>query len=465
MRRILLLLFTACSLSTVAQIKEADSLFRILRKERVDTVKVDILFSISHLYQNYKPDSALLLAQEAYFLSVKHDYLKGESWSLNQMAVAFNNLGNFPKALEYYLEQLRIEEKIGKPANIAIVYMDIALLYTNIKDFHSSVWYSMKADSITRANNLDVYIPYVLLNLGDAYEKSDQLDSALYYTNLCYEMSAKQQNKLLIGTALNNLGNIYTKMGSLKEAYNNYRTGIPFLEEGNDNRSYTETLLGLARVFEKQGQTDSAVIYARKSFELAMKNQFPDKMMMASIFLKDLFKLKGRTDSAFIYQETVLMLKDSLESQKKMQEVQGMTLKEQLRQQEIARQKAQDAKDRVTQLQLLLIGIMIPAFFLLTVVLSRRKVHSRVIELSGIISVLLFFEYITLLLHPFVKEMTHHNAFYEIIIFVCIAAIITPAHHRFQQWLIARLTRMNYVVHHRKPKLPENENEGQTVIL
>ncbi len=465
MRRILVLLFTACSLSSVAQIKEADSLFQKLRKERVDTVKVDILFSISHLYQNYKPDSALFFAQEAYFLSVKHDYLKGESWSLNQMAVAFNNLGNFPKALEYYLEQLKIEEKIGKPANIAIVYMDIALLYTNTKDFKSSVWYSMKADSITRVNKLQVYIPYVLLNLGDAYEKADQLDSALYYTNQCYEVSVQLQNKLLIGTALNNLGNIYTKMGNLKEAMNNYRTGIPFLEEGNDNRSYTETLLGLARVFEKQGQADSAVTYARKSFELAMKNQFPDKMMMASIFLKDLFKLKGKTDSAFLYQETVMMLKDSLESQKKIQEVQGMTLKEQLRQQEIVRQRLQDAKDRETQLQLLLIGIMIPAFFLLTIVLSRRKVHKRVIELAGIISVLLFFEYITLLLHPFVKEMTHHNAFYEIIIFVCIAAIITPAHHRFQQWLITRLTRMNYVVHHRKPEIPQNENEGQTEIL
>lgn len=465
MKPILTALVLCTCLSLFSQNREADSLFKALRKEKVDTLKVDILYKLSHYYQNYKPDSALVFAQEAYFLSVKHDYLSGESWSLNQMAIAFSTLGNFPKALEYYLEQLRIEEKIGKPANIAIVYMDIALLYTGTKDYTNSILYSLKADSITRKHNLTDYIPYALLNLGDAYEKSDLLDSALLYTNQCYVLSQKAQNKVLIGTALNNLGNIYLKKGDLKEAYNNYRTGIPFVEEGNDNRTYAETLLGIARVFEKQSVMDSAVIYARKSFDLSLRNQFPDKMMMASIFLKDLFKQKGRTDSAFIYQETVMMLKDSLENQKKLQEVQSLTLQEQLRQQEIARQKLQEAKDRETQLQLLLIGIMIPAFFLISVVLSRRKVHRKVIELAGIISVLLFFEYITLMLHPFVKEMTHHNAFYEIIIFVCIAAIITPAHHRFQQWLIARLTRMNYVVHHRKERIPVNENEGKTEIL
>lgn len=459
------LFFLLCSCSLQAQQSEADSLFTALRKAKTDTAKVDILYNLSHLYQNYKPDSALVFAQEAYFLSLRHDYLKGESWSLNQMAVAFSNLGNAPKALEYYLEQLKIEEKIGKAANIAIVYMDIALLYTGSKDFNKAIYYGRKADSIVTANTLDVYAPYTLLNLGDAYEKADQLDSALYFTNLCYEKSLAAQNRMLVGTALNNLGNIYLKKGDLRGAMVNYRTGIPFLEETKDNRTYTETLIGLARIYDQQKQRDSAVHYARMSFNLALQNQFPERMMLASSFLKDLYKATGKTDSAFVYQETMLLLKDSLESQKKIQEFQNLTLQEQLRQQEIAQLKLKEKKDRKIQLQLLLIGLMIPAFFLASVVLSRRKVNKRIIELSGIISILLFFEYITLLLHPFVKEITHHNPLLEIVIFVGIAAIITPAHHRFQHWLIQKLTRLNYIVHHRKPTLSQNENEGKTEIL
>jgi hypothetical protein len=76
-------------------------------------------------------------------------------------------------------------------------------------------------------------------------------------------------------------------------------------------------------------------------------------------------------------------------------------------------------------------------------------VHIRVVEFTGILSVLLFFEYITLLLHPAVAEFTHHSPFYEIIIFVAIAAFITPMHHKIQHWIIEKLTR------HRKLKVQQ----------
>jgi hypothetical protein len=59
----------------------------------------------------------------------------------------------------------------------------------------------------------------------------------------------------------------------------------------------------------------------------------------------------------------------------------------------------------------------------------------------GILSLLIFFEFLTLLLHPTVKEFTHHTPIYEIMIFVAIAAILIPTHHRIEHWLIEKLLR------------------------
>ena len=124
---------------------------------------------------------------------------------------------------------------------------------------------------------------------------------------------------------------------------------------------------------------------------------------------------------------------------------------EQLRQAEMAEQKLRDKNARHHQLQLLLIAIFIPIFFLLTLFISRTKIHKTVIEYMGIISLLLVFEYLTLLLHPFVSELTNHTPIVEIIIFVSLATVIIPLHHKLEHLLIANLTREK---HHAAKKNP-----------
>ena len=53
---------------------------------------------------------------------------------------------------------------------------------------------------------------------------------------------------------------------------------------------------------------------------------------------------------------------------------------------------------------------------------------------------LILFEYLTLWMHPNVAELTHHTPLIEILIFVCLAAILIPAHHRLEHWLLEKLT-------------------------
>jgi hypothetical protein len=59
------------------------------------------------------------------------------------------------------------------------------------------------------------------------------------------------------------------------------------------------------------------------------------------------------------------------------------------------------------------------------------------------------------LLHPFIAEKSHHSPLIEIVVFVGIAAIITPTHHKIQHWLLNKLAEYNYLKHHQPLSEPQ----------
>ena len=126
---------------------------------------------------------------------------------------------------------------------------------------------------------------------------------------------------------------------------------------------------------------------------------------------------------------------------------------EQFRQRELEENRRIAEKTRSQQLQMLMIGIFIPGFFLLTIILSQAKIHIKVIRLLGVLSLLFLFEYLTLVLHPGVAKLTHHTPIFEILIFVGIAAILIPAHHRLEHWIIQKL------IHHRTHQIKRDDQE------
>jgi hypothetical protein len=56
---------------------------------------------------------------------------------------------------------------------------------------------------------------------------------------------------------------------------------------------------------------------------------------------------------------------------------------------------------------------------------------------------LLVFEFLNLVLHPFLGKITHHTPALMLLGLVCIAAFLVPLHHRLEKWAIVKLTEKN----------------------
>ncbi len=446
MKKIFLFFVLMVNLTALqAQKNTADSIRILLNREQADTNRVKFMWQLADACSIYAPDSAFILSQQALFLARQIHYLEGESRSLGIIANAFIKIGNYPKALEYYLQKLKIEEKRHNARNLASVILNIGIVYVYQEEYRNALVYYYKADAIIKKNNLQDVKYFIALNLGDVYDRLNKTDSAFIYFKRSLALAIPLGNKDLIGASMVGLGHSYLKMGVYDLSKIFYKDALVNLEAEADEDLMCEAALGLAKLYDKIGLHDSATYFADFSLKLARKDGFQSRQLDAVEFLTMHYKKINNQDSAYTYLVYVQGLKDSISSKERVRQSQVLSSNEQVRQLERAEAAKAAAKERSKQLQLLFIGIFIPGLFLITLFLSRITINVRVIKSAGIISLLIFFEYLTILLHPRVVELANHIPVIELIIFVVIAALLLPAHHKIEHWLIEKLTRRHQI--------------------
>jgi len=435
----LTLVIIALFINAHAQQRTADSLKKLIAAAKDDTTKILALYKLGAVYTTSKPDSAMLMAQQMILLSKRANFLKGEAKGLTLEGVVFNHTGNYPKTLNSFLSAMKLNEKRNDRLELAKNLGNIGTVYYYEGDYRQAIQFGIKAKAIAESIHNNRSLSIELSNIGDSYEKLNMLDSARIYTQQAYELHLKLKDIDGIGISTNNLGNIYSKMHDPHIALDYYRAAIPYEKQAVDDDSFCETTLGMAKLFKQLNQQDSCLYYAKMSMETGMHAGFTAKVLAASQFLTTYFKEQGRLDSAFRYQELSITAKDSLFSQEKTKEVQNLTFAERQRQQEIAEQKLADEETSKKNLQLAGIAIFIPMFFLFVMYLSRHKAKPRTVEFLGILALLLVFEFVTLLVHPYIERWTHDAPVLTLVILVAIAAILVPLHHRTEHWVKSKL--------------------------
>lgn len=443
MKNILLLmvLFICCNYS-IANNRIIDSLQVVLQETYSDTLKVKLLNKIADEYKPTNADSALLYSLRAYKKAKRINYLNGIIVSSEISGIVYLESGNYSKALELFIEKLKAVEKTNDLQALTIISMQIASTYQIEGDYEHAFDYAFKADSIiSKTDSLKWLKLYSLINLGDLFEKTGKLTPALEYTGKAFAIANKEDNIRFKGIALNNFGNIYAKTGNIHLAIQSYKSALPFLDSVKEVNFLTETTLGLAKEYKMDGKNDSSLIYGLQSYDISKSNGFTDKQLNACVFLTTYYKDKQDFNKAFAFQEETIALKDSIFSKDRIAKTQFLTIEEEIRQKELAEKLIEESHERIVKLQYLTIGILLPIFFFLTVFLSNRKIKARYIEFLGVVSLLLTFEYIMLILHPVIVSFSNHMPVYELLIFAIIASILTPLHHRIENWLVKVLTK------------------------
>jgi hypothetical protein len=61
----------------------------------------------------------------------------------------------------------------------------------------------------------------------------------------------------------------------------------------------------------------------------------------------------------------------------------------------------------------------------------------------SVVSLLIVFEFLNLLVHPFLEKITHHSPFLMLLSLVAMASLLIPLHHKLEHWAVNKLIEKN----------------------
>lgn len=422
-----------------------DSLKALLQQTQPDTLRVLRMLDLSYTYIETAPDTMLLLASEALHLSRKVGFERGEALSLNRQGNAFYQMGNSSRAMELTLQGLRISEKISDMVGMQKAYTALGNIHSDQNgEERQALVYQLKAKALAEQLNDKRALSIVLSNIGGSYRTLEKYDSAVLFTQQAFDRAAELSSARMMGVPMLVMGGIHQRSGKPLLALEAYRLGAIYSSQAGDAFHLISDYNGMATVLKEQKQFDSSVHYAKLALSLAQQKGFLATVPTASDLLYNLYKNRGNNDSALLYLEITRKANDSLFNQGNVKKLEALNAEEKLRQQEKQQEEARAKEERAHNLQYAAIAIGLVTFLILFFLLSHTIVVSQtLIKLLGIVALLVLFEFINLLIHPYLGEITHHSAFYMLLFMVCIAALLVPLHHRIEHWVVHKMVEKN----------------------
>ena len=444
MKKIILLFCFIVSIQTAfAQKSNVDSILQKVAVEKDDDKKFDLLVSIVGTEINNSPEWCIATGLKLLNQSQNGNKNIETAVAYSFLGQGYRLLGNSIKALDYHHKAIAAAEKTSSLSLLAFAENQTGHIYRDREEYDkaASIYLSSTAHADKGKNEkIKAWAPS---NLGAVYLATNNLDSSLMYSQRAYEIFVRLKiisNNVFLFT---NLGGVHSKMGNAPLAVSYFNMAIN-QSTGTPNIRYLNMAYsGLAEHYKRINQIDSCAFYARKAIAVVNNTTFFYLSSKPAKLLTDIYE-KTNCDSTLKYAKVLKTANDSLTSSKTNQQILLMTFEEDLRQQEAAVEKVKEAQQRKQNIQYALLALGIITFIISFLLLSRKHItNTKLIQFLGVVALLLVFEFLNLLLHPFLERITHHSPVLMLLALVCIAALLVPLHHKLEKWATHKLVEKN----------------------
>ena len=176
--------------STYGQTK-SDSLKQALQVTTSDSLRVQILASLSEEYQYMDVDVAQAYATELYTLAEKYNWEWAKAFYNKRQAFLYTVKGDYASALKFdnsYWQSVRI---MKDSLQQYIALNSIGDDYADLMVYDEAYYYFMQAFKAARKVDDSLYMAISLLNLGHVFKELHQYDLAFNHFNLSRQISKK----------------------------------------------------------------------------------------------------------------------------------------------------------------------------------------------------------------------------------------------------------------------------------
>ena len=396
-----------------------DSIQNVIRNTHDSRKQAEILLTETKQQKNSYSDLSLNLAKQAYSISVKEKFSDltidallqisyilvtkteltqsmGFTMKAKELAQSSNDKhalaevsflvglnhsfwGDYQISYDNFFTALRLFEEVNDPNGMAKTLNGIGSVCYHQKNFAKASYYYSAALKKARDKKDVLNIANVLNNMGLVFIEQKNNNAAINAFNEAIEINKKEGQLIRLATNYINLGMVQKTLRLYDAFRENYMRATKIFSDIGNTNNLAFCYLIMSDFYDVKGMPDSAVYFAKKSFEEGVRNKLKDVILESSATLHVLYKASKNTDSAYRYAILEYQVKDSLNDEKSFSKLSQVEMEYKYE------KKMKDEKIREQRKNYLIIIILILALSALTTTffyLSRQRVKVKNISLE-----------------------------------------------------------------------------------
>lgn len=210
-------------------------------------------------------DEALKAYQESLNYSTERDF-KISAFTLGNIAIIHDELGNEQLAKDYLLKAIKIAEKSSDSLLIIKANQNFASFYFDKEDYDQALEYSHKAKAIAQKYGNNQSAAESCVSLGNIYAKKRLYEQSQYYFNEALSVFQNSGNKSSLMITLTNWASSLEENGDFPNAYDKAELGLRLANEDGNARMQLHfhriisKASGELNLFERGYQSQSTLI-------------------------------------------------------------------------------------------------------------------------------------------------------------------------------------------------------------
>lgn len=316
------------------------------------------------------------------------------SMLLNTIGIAYKNMKDYSKSMDYYKLYLQESERLGEMWGVAIACNNMGNLEMSMGHPKKALNYYERTKKVWDSLGVDNYNGDLYLNLGNVYidQKnfslaSDCLDSSL-------AIYKRKKSPTDIAKAISCRGDLFAAKKKFGNAIQEYNLSIATDSIAKNLQLYVENYRGLAASYDSLDKFEKAYYYF-KLYSAARD----------SLFNSEKAKEAG-------------LLTANYEIQKQIEE--------EKRKAELAAIREKEETNRRNTIQYTGITIFVAVLFTLLFLIGKYRISDTVLEVLVFVSLLLLFEFIQVIFDPLINRITGSEPFYLLLANLAIVGAIIP---------------------------------------
>ncbi len=262
---------------------------------------------------------------------------KGMGNAYANLGITYSSLGDNSKAIATYLKSLKIAEELGDKNLMANNMNNIGIIYRGMKDPDKAITYFEKSGILKKEMGNKRSLANTYTNLGDSYYDKGDFERSMEFYQKGYDLQKELGNRRGIANTLSCLAAYYqnlpvsqfgkmnmTRKQALSKALEYSLEALKMNEEIGDKNAICIDLNNIASAYIDMGQVARAEQIMNRVLTLAIETGQLNRERDALLTLSEIYERMGNTGRALNAFKRSVLLRDSLQSEDKHDEITRM---------------------------------------------------------------------------------------------------------------------------------------------